>query len=419
MGNRENSIPKKMPVVALAGKGWEDFKEMEMEVLSPGPRQLLARVNAVSVCASDVKIVEQGPDHNLLYGWDTSTYPIILGHEGSITAVEIGEELNDKYFPGDTFAVQADIRSYPIYHRERYRNNGDGIKRIAIGYTLPGLFAPYILITEEAINNDSLIPYNPKKIPYFGASLIEPVACVVASQNNMVHFFGDDVGNKPRVEIGVKTGGITLILGAGPMGLMNLEIAMLNKPRIIIVSEPDEERRNKAIRTFSELVKSAGISLFVTTPDEIHSVILSVTEGQGVDDCIVSSDIHSVQEEALSFVGKGGVVNLFGGLKAHESIIKVDGRRIHYEWLHLTGSTGSTTNDMKLVLRMIEEKKIDPGNYVGAYGGLNVLVSLVKKVKNREIHGKGIIYPWMHAPLTKVDRWSAEDERKLIEKNNF
>ncbi|NIN97356.1 MAG: hypothetical protein GTO49_20735, partial [Anaerolineae bacterium] len=87
------NIPDEMRALVLDGTGFDHLQIRKVPVPRPGPRQMLARVDAAGICTSNIKLVEQGPKHSLLYGWDITRYPLILGDEGSITLVEVGEEL--------------------------------------------------------------------------------------------------------------------------------------------------------------------------------------------------------------------------------------------------------------------------------------------------------------------------------------
>ena len=66
----------------------------------PGDNQLLVRVDAASLCFSDVKVVRQGNQHPKLYQRDLRKDPTRLGHEATVTVVKVGTDLREKYHPG-------------------------------------------------------------------------------------------------------------------------------------------------------------------------------------------------------------------------------------------------------------------------------------------------------------------------------
>jgi D-arabinose 1-dehydrogenase-like Zn-dependent alcohol dehydrogenase len=99
-------LPKKMKAVVMSGKGFENVSVREVDVPEPGPNQILARVDAAGVCTSILKILAQGAEHTYLNGWDPAKWPLILGDEGSLTLVKVGENLRDRFTEGRRYGVQ-------------------------------------------------------------------------------------------------------------------------------------------------------------------------------------------------------------------------------------------------------------------------------------------------------------------------
>ncbi len=410
------SLPETMQAVTLSGAGQQNIKLSTVDVPECGDNQLLARVDAAMVCASDNKLIDQGSEHPLMYGWNVSDYPIIIGHEGSVTVVKVGKNLRGRFRPGQKFAIQPAVPTGPRSHRERYKNNAEGVNKIAIGYTLPGLFAEYVLISEEIIETGCLVSFPREDIPYFGAALSEPLSCVIAAQERIVHIIKDSPSSPRIAVIGPKKGGVTLIIGAGPMGLMHIEVAMSYRPSKVIVSEILEDRR-KNVLVFLEKAKNLGISLILTKPDELSAVINRETNGKGVDDAIVALGIAKVQEESINYLAKGGVAVFFGGTPYKDRMIQLDTHRVHYDGVTTVGSSGSDPSDIARALEMISDGIIDPGNYVVKCGGLDAAVHLLQDVRNQKIDGKGVIYPHTRAPLFDIKAWNLAKERDYMEKH--
>lgn len=411
-------IPEAMEALVLSGVGEEKLKLTTVEVPECGDNHLLARADAVMACASDNKLIDQGSDHALMYGWDVSKHPIIIGHEGAVTIVKVGKNLKERYHIGQKFAIQPAVPTGPRHFRERYRDDARGINKIAVGYTLPGLFAEYALITEEVVETGCLLPLLDETIPYFGAALAEPLSCVIAAQEKTIHVSKDSPAAPRHAELGPKRGGVTLIIGAGPMGLMNVEVAMNCRPSKIIVSEILGNRRDRAGKIFQDRARQNGISLICTDPDHLRDVVAMETNGRGVDDVIVALGISKVQEKSLDYLAHGGVTNFFGGTPFKDRMIQVDTHRIHYDSVSVVGSSGSDPSDIARVLSMMGKSLIDPGNHVAKCGGLDAALSLIRAVRRREIDGKGVIYPHAKRPLFDVDGWNLEKERQLLERTS-
>jgi D-arabinose 1-dehydrogenase-like Zn-dependent alcohol dehydrogenase len=95
-----------MRALVLDGTGFAHLQICKMPTPRPGAGQMLARVDAAGICTSLIKLVEQGPDHQLVYGWDLVRWPLILGDEGAVTLVEVGSELQQTYHPGGRYVIQ-------------------------------------------------------------------------------------------------------------------------------------------------------------------------------------------------------------------------------------------------------------------------------------------------------------------------
>ncbi len=409
-------IPTEMEGLVLAGKGFDKLFLRRLPVPRPGRNQFLARVDAVFACSSDGKLIESGSEHPLLAGWDPERWPVVIGHEGCVTAVEVGDGLKGKIEPGQSFALQPAINAGPINNLDRYLNPKT-VRKTAVGYSLGGLFAEYILIMEEVIGTGSLIPYDPAKIPYFAAAFSEPLSCVYSSQNQVAHIYKDGPAAPRRARLGLREGGVTLVLGSGTMGILHADLAMSHRPRTIIISEPMEARRWQARGIIAAKAESRGIELILTTPDALPGVVDRLTGGRGVDDCISALGIARIQEESLRYLAPGGISVFFGGAKAGESLITVDTRRIHYDSISMVGSSGGDPSDVRAVMELLETGEISPEPYVRRVGGLDAALGLVKAVKGQEFFGKGLIYPHVRRPLEAVHGWSAAAEAEFLEKN--
>jgi L-iditol 2-dehydrogenase len=416
IGKSNPVIPDEMTALVLYGKGFNKLGLRRLPVPRPGPKQFLARVDAVFACSSDGKLIESGQEHPLMAGWDPERWPVVIGHEGCITAVEVGPALRGKIEPSQTFALQPAINAAPINYLDRY-HNAAATRKVAIGYTLGGLFAEYVLIMEEVIETDSLIPYDPARIPYFAAAFSEPLSCVFSSQNQVPHIDKGGPTAPRAARLGLREGGVTLVLGAGPMGILHADLAMSRRPRAIIISDPIEERRAQALAMLGEKASGRKIELILTTPPDLLQVIGRVTQGRGVDDCISALGVAAVQEESLNYLAKGGVAVFFGGAKAGESLITVDTRRIHYDSISMVGSSGGDPSDVRAVMELLEQGEISPERYVRRVGGLDAAPELIRAVRAQVFFGKGLIYPHIRRPLAVVEAWSAGREAEFLEKN--
>lgn len=409
-GSTNYKIPTVMEAVLACGRGFENLKVAKVPVPAIGPDQLLARVDAAGVCTSILKLIAQGPDHTFIRGWDMARHPVILGDEGAITLVQVGENLSDKYRPGQRFAVQPAVDTDPINHRDRYTDVAN-MHKCAVGYTLGGHLAQYLVVQEEVLKADCMLPLPDETLPYFAVSMAEPISCIVSAQDRNYHIHKAGP-HAPRVpQLGLLKEGVTVVIGAGAMGRIHAELALRFSPRVLIVSDLQQERLDRTAKTIGEKAKEKNCKLLCVTPDKLSDVVHAESNGRGVDDIILAVGINPVQQNALDLLAAGGVANLFGGLPKGKHMLQMDALKVHYQEIKFVGSSGGEPSDMAATLNAIHHKEIDPGNYVAAVGSLDNAIDVLRMIQEMKIDGKAILYPHIRqTPLQFVEYWDQEKE---------
>ena len=415
-GAKKFDIPRTMKAVTLSGVGFENIACREVPVPPPGPKQLLCRVDAAGVCTSILKLIAQGPKHTFLNGWDCQKFPVIVGDEGSVTVVQAGRDLAGQYSPGQRFAIQPAVDVAPICHRERYANGAAGMNKCAVGYTLGGNLAQYILIQEEVLQGRCLLPLPAGDLPYFAVSMAEPISCIYSAQERQVHIHkaGPHAGRVPK--LGILEGGTTVVIGAGPMGLMHAEMALRYRPKHLLICDVIPQRLEHAARLLGAKARQAGVNLLTVASPKLKETLASLTGGAMADDMILAVGIQPVQQQALELLGKGGVANLFGGLPRGQHMLQLDAIAVHYNEIKLVGSSGGEPSDLSASLEAIAGGHIDPGNYVWGIGSLEHVPAVLKMIEDKQVDGKVIVYP--HAPIVTVTPVSYWDRGKEIEHLN-
>lgn len=410
------SIPDTMRAVVLSGVGFENLSVREVPAPVPGPDQLLCRVDAAGVCTSILKLLAQGPRHAFINGWDIERFPIILGDEGSLTLVKAGANLAGRFDTGERFAIQPAVDIAPINHRERYADNAAGMAKVAVGYTLPGNLAEYVLITEEVLEARCLLPLPDEEMPYFAVSMAEPLSCVYSAQERHIHIEKPGPFAPRAPKLGLLPGGTTVVIGAGGMGLMHAEMAMRFRPKNIIVSDLVPERLEKAERLLGGRARRMGITLLTVGAGGLKPALDAASGGAGADDVIMAVGVQAVQQEALGLLGRGGVANLFGGLPRGKHMLALDAIAVHYNEIKVVGSSGGEPSDMAATLEAIASGEIDPGNYVAGVGALEHAPEALRMIEAGKVDGKVILYPHARVPaLMPVERWDARAEEELLE----
>ena len=105
-------LPEQYLLWTLYGSGFENMGKNGKPIQKPFPKikdnELLIRHDACGLCFSDIKVINQGQNHPRIFS-DMESEPVVLGHEVSMTVVQVGEKLHDRYRMGDKLIIEADI----------------------------------------------------------------------------------------------------------------------------------------------------------------------------------------------------------------------------------------------------------------------------------------------------------------------
>ncbi|VFA89101.1 NAD(P)-dependent alcohol dehydrogenase [Gordonia paraffinivorans] len=232
----------------------------------PGPGDVLVAVRAVGVCGSDVHYVRHGR-----IGEYVVDRPLILGHEASGVIVAVGEGVAADRV-GERVSIEPQ-RPDPT-SAESKRGDYHLCPHMRFFATPPvdGAFAEFV-----TIGADFAHPV-PPEVSDEAAALLEPLSVGIASVRKAAVSAGDSM----------------LITGAGPIGLMIAQVARASGLTRIIVSEPDDTRRRRALEF--------GATQAVSPEDPIDPV----------DAFIDASGVAAAVRAGMDAVRPGGRIVLVG-----------------------------------------------------------------------------------------------------------
>jgi len=284
-----------------------------IDVPPTASNQVLVRVDAVGLCFSDVKLIRQGGDHPKLYGRDLATEPTRLGHEAAVTVVDVGDELRDRYYPGQRLAIQPDIHV--------------GGRSTAYGYTVPGGLIQYHLLGPEVLDADDgayVIPVDPA-IGYAAAALSEPWACVEAAYTQ-------------RRRLEPLAGGVMWIVGRPEDDVAYTFGSVLALPAVIVLSDVPPQ---VAAAVGGERRKGSVVHVRDgVAPDGYRQLSDGITDGAGFDDIVMLGITSSHQVEAAAkLIGFRGTLNLVSD-RPLDAAPSIDVGRIHYHYTAYLGNPG-------------------------------------------------------------------------------
>ena len=410
-------LPETMRAFVLDGQGPDHAGVRRIVTPHPGPGQLVGRVDAAGICSSVNKVIAQGSAHTLMHGWDVVAHPAILGDEGVITLVAIGEGLAGRFRIGQRYAVQPAIDATPVTNRDWYPDHADGIRKVAIGYTLPGLLAEYVQIGQEAIDAGCLIPLGDAVVPAAHAAIAEPISCVISAHAHHLHLVQPDPRRAREAVTGLRPGGIVVIIGAGAMGRLHVDVALGAGPRTVVVADRHDRRLEVVRHHFAPRASRLGVALVTVNPvgTDLRALVAGLSGGAMADDVIVAAGNSQAVEGAQHLVARYGVLSLFGGLAADDAIVGLDGRAVHYGEFSVTGSSGGGAHDLAVAVDLMASGRIDPSLHISHVGDLEHTPDFLAMIRDRLNDGKAIVYPNHRLPAIRaVDGWTADDERALL-----
>lgn len=259
--------------------GNKTFAVADLPTPHAGPGELVLRNQVCGVCGTDVHIYHGEP------GSADVNPPVVLGHEYSGEVVEVGEGVTG-------FAVGDHVTVDPNIYCGHCAYCQNGKKQLcpsmeAIGVTRDGGFAQYSRIpASQAFKLEPTVPWE-------AAAMAEPLACCL---------HGIDLA-------GIQVGDKVCVVGGGAIGLLMVQLAKLSGASQIVLSEPNEKRRQVGLQL------GANAAIDPTRPDaqEAFAQVL----GGGANVVIECVGNVSAVKSAFQFAGKGATVLLF-------SVPKVD-----------------------------------------------------------------------------------------------
>lgn len=259
--------------------GNKTFAVTDLPTPHAGPGELVLRNQVCGVCGTDVHIYHGEP------GSADVNPPVVLGHEYSGEVVEVGEGVTG-------FAVGDHVTVDPNIYCGHCAYCQNGKKQLcpsmeAIGVTRDGGFAQYSRIpASQAFKLEPTVPWE-------AAAMAEPLACCL---------HGIDLA-------GIQVGDKVCVVGGGAIGLLMVQLAKLSGASQIVLSEPNEKRRQVGLQL------GANTALDPTRPDAQGAFAQVLGGGANVViECV--GNVPAVKS-AFQFAGKGATVLLF-------SVPKVD-----------------------------------------------------------------------------------------------
>ncbi len=345
------TLPKTQYAVQLVGPGQLKLNTSK-DVVQPGPHQILAKVECVGLCFSDLKLLKQFDQHarksGVVRGLDADALkdmtnyvpgdkPTVPGHEVTCRIVAVGDKVKH-HKVGERCLVQTDYRDLPTAN-----------SNAAFGYNFEGGLQEYVLVDERVVIDKSgerfMIPV-PEETSASAIALVEPWACVE-----------DSYVNEERQTI--KTGG-----------------------RLLVVAETG--------------TKAAGLDALTAKhkPASIEHVAvtdIAALPNEGFDDIIYFGNSRQTIELLNDKLAPRGLINIVLGGKKISAPVNVGIGRVHYGMTRWIGTTsGDPADSYKNIPATGELRPGDKLLVIGAggpMGQMHVIRAVCSGIKNLTVIG--------------------------------
>ena len=307
----------------MKGIVWHGPEEMSVEEISEPraePGTVVVHPTATGICGSEIE--------GYLGKMGNRTPPLVMGHEFAGTVTEVGEGV-DEGLLGLTVAVNP-LSSDGTCPLCRAGLTNLCPNRKLVGIHSPGGFAEYALA--PAANVYPL----PEGVDARTGALAEPLA-------NGVHAARLGTAGGHPVEHAV-------VIGAGTIGLMCLQAAVLDGIPTVHAVEPHEGRREQALALGATGAHASG--------EEAGRALEGATEGLGVDLVIDAVGAEVTRRAALDLLRPGGRA-VFIGLHDDDSTLGFHG--VVRGQIDLQGSYAYTADDFEQALSWLVEGRAGIG----------------------------------------------------------
>lgn len=314
----------------------ERMEAGNLPIPQPGAGEVLLKVLACGVCGTDYHIYSG----HLTAGVEP---PVVLGHEIAAEVAAVGEGV-DRLEVGQFCAVDPVIGCGQCRMCRSARPNLCDSPAI-IGYKLNGGFAEYL-----AAPASKVVPME-ASVGAAGGVLCETLACVLNGYSRL---------NLPA-------GANVLILGAGTVGLLWLQVVRNSPVGRIVLSEPVAFRRDKAARL--------GADVTVDPTEQDLTELVGEELGEGADAVIDATGDPSAVEQTIPLLAAGGTFLIFGVCPAGSSV-SFDPAMLYEKQARIVASKMPPAT-LDAAARVIESGLIDCDELVTDTRGLEELADSV------------------------------------------
>ncbi len=326
----ELHIPPQMKAWVLGNPGELHLRDKPTPI--PGRAEVLVRIDAVAICATDLEIIQSGPPA-LIQGGLPFNKNFTPGHEYMGTVAALGPDV-DEFKIGDRVSVEihAGCGQCKRCRQGMYTsclNYGRPEKgHRANGFTTDGGFAEYAV---NHINTLSRVP----------DSMSDAEATLVVTAGTSMYGL-TELG-------GLVAGESVVVIGPGPIGLLAVAVAKALGASPVILTGT----RNRRLSIGSELGADRTINI---NDEDAVAIVRQLTEGIGADYVIECAGTEPTLDQAIRMSNRGGKICL--AAFPHEPVT-LDIAQLAKNNIYLYGIRGEGRSATRRAMALMAEKRFD------------------------------------------------------------
>ncbi len=293
---------------------------VDKPIPDPGPGEALIKVEYCGVCRLDLQTFQNGDCPS----------GTTLGHEYSGTITRLGPGAV-RWSRGQRVASNNVIQ---CGHCRFCQEGKDNLceRNLILGHTVDGAMAEYVIVPASSLHTI------PDEISMEDAALTEPVAAALHAVK------GAALKGMDRV----------VILGAGAMGLITLDLARAYGAKDVIISDPDPRRL--------VLAKEKGVVMAFNPKDvDLEAKVKEYTDGYGADVVFDCAGVPESIESGINLARRGGTVMVLSNCP---EIIKIDVFNLVEKEVQIKTAINSTEREFEEALEHIATGNVKVGEYI-------------------------------------------------------
>ena len=273
-------MPSNSRMTAVVCHGPEDYRVEQVERPTAGARELVIRITACGICASDCKCWSGAEDvlgRRPLREGAGDPRPRVL-RRGQRRRPGLGRAFRRAAWRARDRRADRSLRPLPV---------------LPLGPVLDVRGAQHLRLPARgrrrrhggihAAAADRPRAQHPSAMPVDDAAIIEPLACAIHTVQR-----GD-----------IQLSDVLVIAGAGPIGLMMVQVARLKTPKKLVVIDPVAERRDLALRFGADVVIDPA-------REPAGEIVRGLTDGYGCDVYIEATGSPIGVTQGLDLIRKLG-----------------------------------------------------------------------------------------------------------------